>query len=395
MPVPAAKKPAKKKVAAKKQVAAKKGSPAASVPPAAATTTTRNPTGRGKRSPATSKAKQEGKAKATPSPATAASKAKQEGSGKAKATLSPATAASKAKQEGSGKAKATPSPAKKKKKVRNLAMMLEMEKMVDEGNSCLHGAQPQTDALAQKLAAVVKRAEEIDVATLDPLDMAAKLGLDGCLPAWKASLAQRAFTPSAKVWAVKVAQLKAAVERCVTMYGKTPLVIDNAESSASTYFKYTAGVTLDAKAAVVQRATKAKTLEEVQDDMRKKVVVAMQMGYPLIIELRNSAPDFRGQLCSDTTLPLDTLVMERFAGFNGKADVEYFSSGSNTEAFHDKMAQPGTDEQRDLKHARTVGRHTSMYPVLVTQFDVEDYEEFLSTMLPPMDRFQAIHVLNT
>ena len=373
MPVPAAKKPAKKKVAAKK------GSPAASVPPAAATTTTRNPTGRGKRSPATSKAKQEGKAKATPSPATAASKAKQEGRG-----------------TGSGKAKATPSPAKKKKKkVRNLAMMLEMEKMVDEGNSCLHGAQPQTDALAQKLAAVVKRAEEIDVATLDPLDMAAKLGLDGCLPAWKASLAQRAFTPSAKVWAVKVAQLKAAVERCVTMYGKTPLVIDNAESSASTYFKYAAGVTLDAKAAVVQRATKAKTLEEVQDDMRKKVVVAMQMGYPLIIELRNSAPDFRGQLCSDTTLPLDTLVMERFAGFNGKADVEYFSSGSNTEAFHDKMAQPGTDEQRDLKHARTVGRHTSMYPVLVTQFDVEDYEEFLSTMLPPMDRFQAIHVLNT
>jgi len=300
-----------------------------------------------------------------------------------------------------GKAKVTPTTTaasavkkKKGKAVRNLKMMLEMEKLMDEGNSYLQGTQNQNDAITQKLAAAVKSAEEIDVAKLDPLDMAAKRSLDDCLPAWKANLAQRAFTPSVKVWHVNVVELQAVVERCVSMYGKTPLVIDNAQSAASTYFKYTAGVTLDAKAAVVQKAMKMKTLEEVQDEMRKKVVVAMQMGYPLIIELQNSAPNFKGQLCSDTTIPLETLCMAKYHGFCGKNDKEYFSSAANTEAFHDKIAQPGTDELRDLKHARAVGRHTKMYPVLVTQFDVEDYEEFLSGMLPPMENFQAIHVLD-
>ena len=123
------------------------------------------------------------------------------------------------------------------------------------------------------------------------------------------------------VWKIKLKALQTTIDRALHVSNKTPLVVDNtATTGAITFFEYQSVVTVDGKGMVMRKATKDATLEELQEECRQKVVLAMTNGYPLVFNLRNSAPDFKNTFFSSSNEKFPAAVMETKAvtGFTGK-----------------------------------------------------------------------------
>lgn len=312
---------------------------------------------------------------------------------RASASTSSAVAKSKkanAKSKEAGNGKGSSGAVKSSMASRNMANRLKMEDVLLKGNAL------KTSALTPENATLLEAAiAEAGIGEVHELDADLKRDLDAAVVKWKWELSVRTLAASeGTVWSIEVAKLAAVVKLCTEVHGKTPIILDNASSAAATFFKYTAHVPIDAKACVVQKAMGIKTIEEIQEDLRQKLVTSMAQGYPLVVDMNSAAPNFKGQLCSDDAFPLNALLTEKHVGFNGKVDGPYFSSAANTEEVHNRLTAAGSNEHQELRHSRTIGRCTGMHTILISKFAEEDYAEFLSPMLPPMAHFQAIKLMD-
>jgi len=236
-----------------------------------------------------------------------------------------------------------------------------------------------------------------------------KEALDAQRPQWEAALATRSLvhpvgsevgsagagagTGATAVWQVDSTRVKEAIEMAVKVAHRTPLVLDNTSSKVvRSYLKYTSTVPLNMKKVVMQHALKQTTLGEAQEEMRVQLVTAMTAGYPLHVDLMNTAPDFAGKFFSDSAFPRETLVTEAVQGFDGKVEGEYYSTPVNTPVAHKKLAAAG--EWRELQHAGLTGRSSGMHVIITSDFELEDYQEFLAPCLPDLGKFQVICVTN-
>ena len=216
-------------------------------------------------------------------------------------------------------------------------------------------------------------------------DHTSKQGVEGARPSPKWT---------GKVWQVDSKDLKMAIDSAVVTAHRTPLILDNTTNKlVRTFLKYGSYVPINMKAMVMGVALKQKTTDEAREEMRKQLVTAMTCGYPLHIDLMNSAPDFDGKFFSEDNFPRATLVTQAMKGFDGKTpDGEIYTTTVNTQVMHTKLATEL--ELNELKHAEVTGRHSNMHPLITSDFDVEDYEEFLGPCMPDLDKFQVICVTN-
>jgi len=199
----------------------------------------------------------------------------------------------------------------------------------------------------------------------------------------------RKLTPDS-LWTISVAHLQKAMDRAVELR-KTPLLIDNASGVVESYLRYQSVVTIDGKGLVARKATKNATTEELRDECRAKLVTAMTCGYPLLVNCGTAAPDFLGTFCGKS-FPSEVFTTTHHDAFNGKDDTGYTASAVNCANFDSMLAEG--DDLRELQRAREVGRVCGFYAMVLTAFELEDFDEFLrfGEFLPSREHFQVIHL---
>jgi len=245
------------------------------------------------------------------------------------------------------------------------------------------------------LTALLAEVDVIETMPLEERDKADKAKLDAEAVKWRAELAVRSLGPGG-VWEIKSADLQKCIERAVNC-GKTPLVIDNTSGElADTFIKYSSHIGIDAKGLVARKAMGVADVSELQDELRKELVRSVTMGFPLHIKMGSSAAGFKPIFCHPDKFPIEVFTTKQFRGFDGKGDVDYFTSAINCPEFLQRLVKPGSAEDVELQKSVSIGRQTKMYVVVTSRFELEDYEEFLAYALPDnmKDIFQTIHIVD-
>lgn len=144
--------------------------------------------------------------------------------------------------------------------------------------------------------------------------------------------------------------------------GKTPLVVDPS-GRADTFFKYQSVQIVDAKAVFLKHGVhKTMTLDETMDDLRKRTVNAMKNGMYLYICMQNGATDFSNQYNGENTFPIEKIL----SGWKptDQEEVEHLLKDADKD--HNGFFLPKEGYQ----------------PIITTQFEQEDYREFLQASIP-------------
>lgn len=186
-------------------------------------------------------------------------------------------------------------------------------------------------------------------------------------------------------WPCKLAQLLDALFAAWSA-GKTPLLIDctwdeGAQySQLETFYSYSGHQLLELKKMVVEvNLKKTVTLEEAQEQARRKVTLAMHRGCHLIVLCANAAPPFTSKFSRPDCLPLELLDCAKVSEILGvDAPVDWRKS------FAGALPRDGDTDRMHYVHK-------DFGVVVVTRFSPEDYEGFLAAELP-LSKLQPIVV---
>lgn len=203
------------------------------------------------------------------------------------------------------------------------------------------------------------------------------------------------FAPNKAEWEVRMKRLPLAF-KAAWEHGKTPLVVDcttlpgddknSTFSPLETFYSYSGEVLVELKRAVVEVGMrKEKTLEELHDELAKKLLVGLKQGRSLILLCSNSAPPLASQFMTSARFPLALLDATLLRGALEAAELETTFLGPLLE-WKDQTNGLANDPSTNLVFA-----HADFRVVVVTKFSPEDYREFLASELP-LEQLQPIKV---
>uniref|UniRef100_A0A0G4FUI3 Uncharacterized protein n=1 Tax=Chromera velia CCMP2878 TaxID=1169474 RepID=A0A0G4FUI3_9ALVE len=160
---------------------------------------------------------------------------------------------------------------------------------------------------------------------------------------------------------VKPIKLTALLEAQETAHtaGKVPLFLDKS-GNVDRFFSYRHTTIVEAKKHLMSKV-QGKTVEEVREDLRKELVMALKFGKTLLIRMTNSAVDFKGQFFEENTFP------------EALFDTDFGSS---------KDKYMAVVRESDLENRIFVPRGDKWEVVISSEFEAEDAEEFLKEVLP-------------
>jgi len=202
------------------------------------------------------------------------------------------------------------------------------------------------------------------------------------------------FPPDDPEWGVHMKRLTVAVDAAWAL-GKTPLLIDATTpagdnkgfSPLENYYSYSGEVLCELKKSVVEISVKKeKTVDDVQNELGKKVLMALKQGRQLVLLCSNSAPPVTSKFADDERFPLSLLDASKVKQCLGEAaTLESTFLGPLLKW----MVNVGLS--KDPAHNLVIGDEKTRV-VVVTKFDPADYREFLSAELP-MEVMQPIKVV--
>ena len=176
-------------------------------------------------------------------------------------------------------------------------------------------------------------------------------------------------------------QLADEVKRAAEL-GFTPLVVCNGHAKeADTFFTYGGYTQIDAKWILAETAIKKTTsVEDMQEDLRRKVVGSIKHGIPVHVAMANSAVSFKEKFCTEKGLPQCFFNRKEFEG-NALSDVKErpYHKMLKEEDFKDWPGVPGYMK-------------SGWYVVITTDFSMENYKEFLTDALPHLDQMVVIEI---
>jgi len=170
---------------------------------------------------------------------------------------------------------------------------------------------------------------------------------------------------------VPLTSMSRAIELCIED-GKTPIIVDPS-GRADTFFAYQHCQLVDAKAVFLKHGVqKSMSMDDTMEDLRKKVVNSIKNGMYLYICMRNGATDFSNQYHGDDTWP----IVKILSGWKPKTQEEVKHLLKDSDLDHNGHFLPKEGYQ----------------PIITTQFEPEDYREFLEGSIP-MDNLGPIIIL--
>lgn len=175
------------------------------------------------------------------------------------------------------------------------------------------------------------------------------------------------------VWPRKI-DFKALADevKLAASWDRTALVVCNGKAKeADTFFTYSGYAQIDAKWVLAETAIKkTMSVEEMQEDLRRRVVGAMKHGLPVHVAMANSAVSFKEKFCSEKGLPACFFKVKEFKGETEK-DVKDrpYRKMVKDEDLKDWPGMPGYIKE---------GFHV----VVTTDFSMESCKEFLTDALP-------------
>jgi hypothetical protein len=180
--------------------------------------------------------------------------------------------------------------------------------------------------------------------------------------------------PPGSLWKAELTGLERLIEKVHTDTKRVPLLLDTSEGRlVDTFYTYNTCHTIEGNKIVGDLATRRKTVAEVREVCRKKLVQAMISGSTLLLALGTAAPDFKKQFCHADDFP-----------------IEVFHYGKVTEdVVLRRFMYP--DERADYDHAVTTGRAASFHVVVTSCFGKSDFIDFLAAMVP-LEKLQPVLV---
>lgn len=193
---------------------------------------------------------------------------------------------------------------------------------------------------------------------------------------------------------VKEIDLTALLDECelAVSEGKTPLVIDDSEDNkVDTFFGYRSFPVIDGKKMGLDKSMRKISVPEIMEEARKKLVLAIKIGMPLIIAMTKSCTDF-AMTFNDTKarelygLPSDLSFLP----------IELFDNGGKkllSNEFLEALIRKG-DERKDTGDLAISRNPDGFHVILTSQFSPEDYEDYFFANdwgLPkPKDQYQVL-----
>jgi|EP00505_MAST-04D_sp_SCG-Rhode-Island_P001681 hypothetical protein len=178
--------------------------------------------------------------------------------------------------------------------------------------------------------------------------------------------------PSVEV--IKLPELLDKWEECIKVHKKWPLFLDSNESKpVASFLGYQTLLTIDAKKGMVESSIKkTKSIDDVREEWRALVTKCMikktnpqnayeLKGCPLWLHLGNSATDFKGKFCADD-------FPEDFFSFTKMCDEETKKKFCKDDDFNGTMEGMVWGEEFKV--------------IITSDFEVEDYVEFLENSIP-------------
>jgi len=205
------------------------------------------------------------------------------------------------------------------------------------------------------------------------------------------------FKAGRSEWDVTMKRVPDAIN-AAWQQGKTALLVDcttlpgdNKASTFSpleTFYSYSGEVLLELKKAVVEVSIKKeKTVEEVQDEIARKLLMGLKQGRSLIVLCSNAVPPLKSKLTHADRFPPQLFDAAQLKACLGEGAVL-------EETFLGGLMRWKNDAglRQDPSYNAVIG-HADFRAVLVTKFDPADYRGFLEEELPvPFDRLQPIKV---
>lgn len=176
------------------------------------------------------------------------------------------------------------------------------------------------------------------------------------------------------VWYINLKEMPEAIDKAYEK-GKTPLIIDNTEGFRSeVFFTYSSAHIVESKKMIVDKA-KGQSVEDILEEARTKFWGSntFKYGSTMVIRLANSACDHKNTFNSEVYPVLKLLDANEVKKVLGQENAENFK-GSPFEP----MCL--TDDQRF--ECGCMGVNEKFRVVAITQFQEEDYVEFLQAMFP-------------
>ena len=159
------------------------------------------------------------------------------------------------------------------------------------------------------------------------------------------------------------------------------LVCNGHAKEADTFLTYSAYVQIDAKWVMGETMIrKSISIEDMREDLRRRVVNAMKHGLPVHIAMANTAVAFNSTFCAELTFPRSVFNFGMFRGDpEGREPGEYKSIIRES----DLEDWPGSFPGR---------MKDGFYVVVTTDFDLESAREFLPAALPYFDDMAILEV---
>ena len=206
------------------------------------------------------------------------------------------------------------------------------------------------------------------------------------------------FKEGKEEWEVTMKRMEVAMN-AAWLQGKTPLLVDctthegedrNAGfSPLESFYSYSGDILIEMKKAVVEVGVKKeKTVEEIQKEFAKKLLMSVKQGRQLILLCSNSAPPFKSKFAHNELFPyglLDAAKVKSCLGVDASPTID------ETDLFKG-LVKFMNDEglKQDAQYSLLFG-HDDFRVVVVTKFSPEDYKEFLKEEFD-FERMQPIKV---
>ena len=205
-------------------------------------------------------------------------------------------------------------------------------------------------------------------------------------PYWEVPLGKDPNLP----WLGTSTGLLVALERCASVAGKVPLVIDNTSAKAvDTFYMYRSVPILEAKKMFMDERTGA-SRESVLDEARQKLVQAMKGGCTLYIRLANSACDFLHKYTNPASFPIDVFDQTHVQTIRethtlGRGDGDCVSLAGSEHPFAAAL------RPEDLDAGSLFFARDGFDVVVCTHFETADIDDFLKGSIP-LDKLQPIKI---
>jgi len=207
------------------------------------------------------------------------------------------------------------------------------------------------------------------------------------------------FAPDKAEWEVTMKQTNDAIEKAFAL-GKTPLLVDvttlagddrnGTFSPLESFYSYSGDVLIELKKAVVELSVKKeKTLDELQKEFAKKLLMGLKQGRSLVLLGSNSNAPLTSKFAHPDLFPLSSDGLLDAAKLKACLGDQANLEETMLRGLLDYMRDSGLKDDPSFSLAFA---HDKFRVVLVTKFDPADYRGFLEEELP-FDKIQPIKVM--